>query len=73
MTAGGSIGIVGAARAAFLAATRGQRRSVDWQTCTLHDVAGADGPHDRTVVLADPLDPRPPQLAAFLDELAGLS
>jgi proteasome accessory factor A len=46
------------ARSAFLSAAADHQRAhtVDWQTCTVHDLPGADGrPADRTVVLADPL------------------
>ncbi|HEY3545248.1 MAG TPA: proteasome accessory factor PafA2 family protein, partial [Propionicimonas sp.] len=46
------------ARSAFLAAVAGNARdyTVDWQTCTVHDLAGPDGgPVDRSVVLGDPL------------------
>ncbi len=53
------------ARSAFLAAAarHGRDHTVDWQTCTVHDLPGADGrPTDRTVVLGDPL-------ATVVDEL----
>jgi hypothetical protein len=46
------------ARSAFLAAAAGNARdhTVDWQTCTVHDLAGeGGGPVDRSVVLGDPL------------------
>lgn len=46
------------ARSAFLAAADRQDRdhTVDWQTCTVHDLPGPDGrAADRTVVLGDPL------------------
>ena len=45
-------------RSAFLAAAavNGRDYTVDWQTCTVHDLAGPDGgPVDRSVVLGDPL------------------
>jgi proteasome accessory factor A len=46
------------ARSAFLAAAAASARdyTVDWQTCTVHDLAGPEGgPIDRSVVLGDPL------------------
>jgi proteasome accessory factor A len=46
------------ARSAFLSAVAGNGRdhTVDWQTCTVHDLPGPDGrPLDRSVVLGDPL------------------
>jgi len=60
-----------AARAGFLAAVqRGRHRySVDWQTCTIHDLTGADGPADRTIALPDPLAARVPELDELLELL----
>ncbi len=45
-------------RSAFLSAVAatGRDHTVDWQTCTVHDLPGPDGrPLDRSVVLGDPL------------------
>ncbi|CAL8973018.1 Pup--protein ligase [Propionicimonas sp. T2.31MG-18] len=62
-----------AARAAVVAAAENAsvRATVDWQSCTVHDLAGADGrPADRTLGLPDPLDPVPAGLDDLLAALA---
>ena len=59
-------------RSAFVRAVSGQHRpwSVDWQTCTVHDLPGADGrPADRVVRLDDPLATASAELDALLREL----
>ncbi len=58
-----------AARSSFLEAARrrGVRHTVDWQTCTVHDLPDAAGrPFDRTVLLPDPLAPRSGELDDLL-------
>ena len=61
-----------AARSAFLLAVQraGHLYSVDWQTCTIHDLAGSSGSPDRTVRLPDPLVSRTPELDDLLELLA---
>jgi len=43
---------------------------VDWQSCTIHDLAGSSGSPDRTVRLPDPLVSRTPELDDLLELLA---
>ncbi|MCC6494983.1 MAG: proteasome accessory factor PafA2 family protein [Propionibacteriaceae bacterium] len=62
------------ARSAFLtaAARAGRDHTVDWQTCTVHDLPGPDGrPADRSVVLGDPLAAVVEELDDLLAAMAG--
>ena len=64
-----------AARSAFVRAALEHRRdhSVDWQTCTVHDLPGSDGLRaDRTVVLPDPLAPVSTDLEELIADLAAV-
>lgn len=61
------------ARSAFLAAAaeNGRDFTVDWQTCTVHDLAGPDGrPTKRAVVLGDPLATASAELDDLLAAMA---
>jgi proteasome accessory factor A len=63
------------ARSAFLAtvATTGRDHTVDWQTCTVHDLPGPDGhPVDRSVVLGDPLATVSEELDELMAAMAAL-
>ncbi len=62
-------------RSAFVRAVRarGIDASVDWQTCTVHDLPGGDGSStDRTVRLPDPLQDTSEELDELLTHLARL-
>ncbi|MFZ0531256.1 MAG: proteasome accessory factor PafA2 family protein, partial [Propionicimonas sp.] len=63
-----------AARGALVDALQGLGRdhSVDWRTCTVHDLPGPDGARrDRTITLDDPLCADSEELTELIAELVG--
>jgi len=58
-----------AARSRFIeaASARNLRFTVDWQSCTVHDLPGPDGRRvERTLALADPRESRSAELEDLL-------